>query len=47
MGAGAALLTGSRGQPWTGRKQTTARLVVGLLLAAVVLIIILAAVGAL
>ncbi len=47
VGAGAPLLTGSRGQPWTGRKQTAARLVIGLLLAAVVLIIILAAVGVL
>ena len=45
--AGAPLLTGSRGEPWTGRKQTTGRLVVGLLLAALVLIIILAAVGVL
>ena len=38
---------GHAAEPWTGRKQTTGRLVVGLLLAAVVLIIILAAVGVL
>ncbi|MGH3396709.1 MAG: hypothetical protein ACRDPO_18660 [Streptosporangiaceae bacterium] len=46
-GAGAPLLTGSRGRARTGRKQTTGRLVVGLLLATVVLLIILAAVGVL
>ena len=45
VGAGAPLLTRSRREPWTGRKQTTGRVVVGLMLAALVLIIILAAVG--